>query len=63
MAFFNFAMYTWYRLNLDIDSNFLNIRDHQITKIINLTLTADLESEGQDDVYMTSLIIGCIHDT
>ena len=37
--------------------------DHQITKLIHLTLTADLESEGQDDVYMTSLIVGCIHDT
>ena len=45
---------------LGIDSNFLNVRHH---KIIHLTLTADLESQGQSDVYMTSLIFGCIYYT
>ena len=63
MAFFNFACIHDTDLILVIDSNFLNVRDHQITKIIHLTLTADLESEGQGDVYMTSLILGCIHYT
>ena len=33
------------------------------TKPIYLTLTFDLESQGQTHFYMTFVIFGCIHDT
>ena len=45
-------------LYLGVDSNFRRVIDQEKNKIIHLTLTADLESRGQADSYLTSLIFG-----
>ena len=50
-------------LYLGVDSNFLRVKHQEKTKIIQLTLTADLESQGQTDVCSTFLIFSCMQYT
>ena len=56
-------LYIWYRQDLGVDSYFLKAKDLEKNKINDLTLTVDLERQGQTHFHMTFLIFGCIHDT
>ena len=56
-------LYIWYRQDLGVDSNFLKAKGSRKKKINYLTLTVDLERQGQTHFYMTFPIFGCIHDT
>ena len=48
---------------ISVDSNFIEVKDLEKNKINYLTLTVDLELQGQTHFHMTFLIFGCIHDT
>ena len=50
-------------IRLGVDSNFTKVKDLENDKINYLTLTFDLDRQGQTHFYMTFVIFGCIHDT
>ena len=56
------CMYSTDKISVS-DSNFLEVRDLEKDKTNYLTLTFDLERQGQTHFYMTFVIFGCIHDT
>ena len=56
-------LYVWYRHDFGVDSDFLEVRDLEKNKTNYVTLTVDLERQGQTHFYMTFVIFGCIHDT
>ena len=56
-------LYTSYRLDLDVDSNICKVEDLRKPKISHMTLTVELENEGQTHLYMTFRISGCKHHT
>ena len=54
---------TWYKLDLGVDSSLFQVRDIKKAEINLMTLTFDLENQGQTYTYVTSIISGCIHAT
>ena len=56
-------LWTWYRFDLGVDSSLLEVRDIKKARMNFMTLTFDLENQGQTYTYVTSFISGCIHVT
>ena len=46
-----------------VDSNFHEVENLEKNKTNYLTVTFDLERQGQTHFYMTFVIFGCMHDT
>ena len=57
------CMHSTDKISVSINSNFLEVKDLEKNKTNYLTLTFDLERQGQTHFYMTFVIFGCIHDT
>ena len=48
-------------ISIGVDSNFIEVKDLENNKINYLTLTFDLDRQGQTHFYMTFVIFGFIY--